>query len=121
MILENFYSIKSQEVQDGNLKVSVSINNKHDVFKGHFPGQPVVPGVCLTQIVKELLETELNESLLMIKGSNLKFMAVVDPDVNPDLLYDITYKNVEDDISASCSAKFDETVAFKFKGTFKKK
>jgi 3-hydroxyacyl-[acyl-carrier-protein] dehydratase len=121
MLKNDFYNVESHILEEGKIMSNIKINRDHDIFKGHFPGQPVVPGVCLTEIVKEMVESEVGNKLMMIKGSNIKFMAVVDPQVNPDLTYDITYKYVDEDISVSCVTSFGETVAFKFKGTFQKK
>lgn len=121
MLLNDFYTITSQTIDDGKITSMINIKKGHDIFKGHFPGQPVVPGVCLTEIVKELIENQLNHKLVLVSGSNLKFMAVVDPEKTPDLTYEITYKVIDGQISANCSTTFGETVAFKIKSTYNKK
>jgi len=52
MLLQNFYKIKDSKTTEKGFIYSININEKHEVFKGHFPDNPVVPGVCLIQIMK---------------------------------------------------------------------
>lgn len=53
MLLKDFYKIISLEnTVDSKYKAVISINEQHDVFKGHFPGNPIMPGVCMMQIIK---------------------------------------------------------------------
>ena len=48
MLLDNFYTILSSESSDSTIwTIQVKLNPGHPVYQGHFPGHPVVPGVCL--------------------------------------------------------------------------
>lgn len=119
MLINDFFKINSLNKEEGSIKTAVTIDRSHTIFKGHFPGQPVVPGVCLTQMVKEVIEEVVNQPLRMSKASNIKFMAVVNPEENADLSMSITYKEIENQAySVSCETSFKDTVAFKFKGVF---
>ena len=53
------------------------------VFKGHFPGQPVVPGVCMMYIVKDLLEQEFAAPILLQTASQVKFLQLITPETQP--------------------------------------
>ena len=47
MLLENFYKIiHIKEREDGKQAIEIELNPGHVLYQGHFPGQPVVPGVC---------------------------------------------------------------------------
>ena len=53
MLLENFYKIiHIKEREDGKQAIEIELNPGHVLYQGHFPGQPVVPGVCTLQIIK---------------------------------------------------------------------
>lgn len=57
MLLDNFYTILSSESSDSTIwTIQVKLNPGHPVYQGHFPGHPVVPGVCLLQLIKECVE-----------------------------------------------------------------
>lgn len=118
MLVNDFFTINQLDKEEGKAMAKVTIDKNHNIFEGHFPGQPVVPGVCLTQMVKEVVEELTGDKVMLTKGSNLKFMAVVNPQENADLEMNLTYTKKENVWATSCSTSFGETVAFKFKGEF---
>jgi len=57
MLLDNFYTILSSESSDSTIwTIQIKLNPGHPVYQGHFPEHPVVPGVCLLQLIKECVE-----------------------------------------------------------------
>lgn len=122
MLLQDFYKIVSLEHKEGSKHEAVLlINEKHEVFKGHFPGNPIMPGVCMMQIIKELTEQITNQTLMMQSLTNVKFMALINPEVTPELKLelDIT-ENEEGIIKVKNSTTFHETVALKLSSSYKK-
>src|SRR5690606_8587673 len=113
MLIPHFYSVKEFNFTDNQLKAIIELNPEHDVFKGHFPNNPVTPGVCMLQILKELTEQATNTNLFIKECSNVKFMALINPEVNPilDILIDVV--KVEENFKIKASASFKETVALK--------
>lgn len=79
---------------------------------------PVVPGVCQTQIIKEILQQELNEDLIMSKGDNIKFTGMIIPTQTPVFSLDLKYKKEEINYSVEANLFFENTIFTKFKGTF---
>ena len=55
-ILTDFYTLQSYDKNEKSFVANIILNKDHEIFKGHFPGNPVTPGVCMMQIVKELTE-----------------------------------------------------------------
>ena len=101
-------------------QVSVLINEKHEIFKGHFPGNPIMPGVCMMQIIKELTEQITEKKLIMQSLSNVKFMALINPDVTPKLNLELDI-NITDDqlVKVKNNTSFNETVALKLSSVYK--
>ncbi len=120
MLLGDFFQIEQiQNVENTSFKISVRINPMHAIFEGHFPGNPIVPGVCLTLMTKEIIESIQNCSLLLHKADNIKFTAIVNPNVNPLLDANLSLKFAEDNrIITELSFYSGETVFYKFKGSF---
>lgn len=54
-------------------------------FQGHFPGQPVVPGVCLIEAVTQVAARRRNAPLRITTIANAKFYRPVGPDQVIDL------------------------------------
>lgn len=96
----------------------IHINSDHSIFGGHFPEMKVVPGVTMVQIVKETLESILTKPTRMVKSSMIKFMAIIQPEVDPDLDVHLSMKESEGAWLVTASLKNSEKVFFKFKGEF---
>ena len=61
MLNDNLYRTDSFSYQEEKIEAEISIDVHHKIFEGHFPGQPVLPGVCMIQIVKELVEKAMTK------------------------------------------------------------
>lgn len=118
MLLKDFYIVNNLEFTDGKAVANITINKDHDVFKGHFPGNPVTPGVCMMQIIKELTETVLSKKLFMDSASNVKFMALINPFKTPDLELTLDIDETETGIRVKNITKFGDTVALKLTTTY---
>lgn len=118
MLKNHFYHIISINRQENSFQVSLQFNSEHEIFKGHFPGQPVVPGACMLQMVKEILNDVLHKDLRLQKAGNLKFIAPVDPRVTDDLQLNITYQPVDDGLQISATLNANGVVCFKMQGVF---
>lgn len=121
MLLKDFYTVeKLENIAPGKYSAFIVLNNKHDVFKGHFPGNPVTPGVCMMQIIKELTQDILGCSLIMTASSNVKFMAIINPDINPNLKLDLEILgDNSSEIKVKNTTSFNDTIALKLSNVYK--
>src|SRR5690606_28526694 len=113
MLIPHFYSVKEFNFTDNHLKAIIELNPEQEVFQGHFPNNPVTHGVCMLQILKELTEQATNTNLFIKECSNVKFMALINPETNPILVITIDINPLEENFKIKASASFDETVALK--------
>lgn len=122
MLLKDFYILNElTREESGKYLAYISINASHEVFKGHFPGNPVMPGVCMMQIIKELTERIADTGLMLTQLSNVKFMALINPEVNSELKLELEVSETPEGlVKVKNTAYFQETVALKFSGTYKK-
>ncbi|SFC57541.1 3-hydroxyacyl-ACP dehydratase [Flavobacterium phragmitis] len=122
MILKDFYKILSEEkISDSKYNITILVNEKHEVFKGHFPGNPIMPGVCMIQIIKELTESITNSSLMIQSLANVKFMALINPEVTPELRLELDITTTEDDlVKVKNTTYFNDTTALKLSNVYKK-
>jgi 3-hydroxyacyl-[acyl-carrier-protein] dehydratase len=116
----DLFSIKNITHADGVITAQLGINKESDILKGHFPGQPVVPGACMLQIVKDVLEAALAHPIRLKKADHLKFMTMIEPANTQRVQLDITYKNAEGDILVTAKLSNDELVYFKLQGSFER-
>lgn len=73
MLVGNFYMASEQTADSGYFKALITFNAAHAIFEGHFPGQPVVPGVCMMQLVQEQLQAATRQQLRLKKRPILSF------------------------------------------------
>lgn len=121
MLLNNFYNqTKIEKVSENVYNISIHLNASHDIFKGHFPENPVAPGVCMLQIVKEITEKIVSKNLFMNQCSNVKFMALINPETNPDLELNLEISEISaNEFKVKNTTTFEETVALKLVCNFK--
>jgi 3-hydroxyacyl-[acyl-carrier-protein] dehydratase len=122
MLLKDFYKVISIEnTTENKYSVLIHINAAHEVFKGHFPDNPIMPGVCMMQIIKELTEQISVSSLFMQTLSNVKFMALINPFKTPELRLELDISTTDTDlIKVKNVTYFEETVALKLSSVYKK-
>lgn len=120
-LLKDFYTVLSFDTEPNNrAKAALRLNKNHPVFAGHFPGQPVTPGVCMMQIIKELGEKWADTPLQLKTARNVKFMAIINPYETADINIELQFEEVADGLAIKSTTSFAETTALKFSGLFQK-
>lgn len=114
-----YYFVKSLRRLEDTITGRLGFRPEHAIFKGHFPGQPVVPGVCMLDIVKTVLQEQLGQPLMLTAASRVKFLQALIPDA--DQLVDLEIRYVQQpeglfDVFAQF-LKQDQSL-FKFQGRF---
>lgn len=79
MLLNNFFIIEEFSKDDAAFRAVVRLNEQHPVFAGHFPGQPVVPGVFTLQVIKECIAYALEKEVRFTTIQNCKFSRTILP------------------------------------------
>jgi len=120
MLLNDFFTIVHSSREADSLNTCVKVNAEHSILKGHFPQQPIVPGVCMMQLIKEILESETHETLMLTSADHLKFMTMWIPNDYPELNAEIKTESADDSYKVIATLQQGETVFFKMKGLFKK-
>jgi 3-hydroxyacyl-[acyl-carrier-protein] dehydratase len=120
MILDNLYTLLNTDSKgDNSYSFEIKVNKDHEIFKGHFPGNPVMPGVCMIQIIKNLTEETIGKELFMEKCSNVKFITIINPEINDILNLNLVITDEDDEIKVKNITKFDDTVALKLSAFYK--
>lgn len=119
MLIEGLYTVLNFEKEEQTVNATVKLNPEHEVFKGHFPGNPVMPGVCMIQMIKELTEEATQMNLSLSVASNIKFMAIINPEKNDTIQLTIQISEVDGQIKVKNTVSFEETLALKLNATFK--
>ncbi len=121
MLKDDLYSILKIKEENNSVEAIIELNEQHKIFEGHFPGQPVLPGVCIMQMTREILESFLNKKLQLSKADDIRFSSMVDPTKNKELNFIVQYSfNEMQQINMSAKILNSENVVCcKMKATYK--
>ena len=123
MLIKDFYKILTCEsLESHSFVTTVEIQKEHPIFEGHFPNFPVTPGVAMLQIIKELTEIHCQHSLFLESASQVKFLSLVDPNINSTLKFNITLQKEEQHLKVKNTTSFEDgTPVLKCSITFVKR
>lgn len=94
MLLKDFFKIISTEIIDNEALIELELNPQHSIFQGHFPGHPITPGVCVTQMAVDLFSHIQQQEYMMTKAKSVKFLHIIKPEENPRLHYRMNWESI---------------------------
>jgi len=113
MFLNDLFTVLSLNATDETISAEIRIDESHPIFKGHFPGSPVTPGVVQLQIVKEIVEIHLHRKFRMKTMRTCKFLNILNPMETPVITIDIKFEDKEPFLEIIASASHDGNVYLK--------
>lgn len=85
VLKDSFFTILSREEQAEMICFRIALNAQHEIYRAHFPNNPITPGVCLQQITEELTEEVLQQPLQLIHIGKARFLQVINPMEHPEV------------------------------------
>ncbi len=83
MLIPDLYSVESSWKEDGLSCFGLVLCPGCSVYKGHFPGEPVTPGVCSLEIMVECASLSAGKELAISKVADCRFLKIVSPGALP--------------------------------------
>ena len=121
MLNEQFFYIENidADTNKDSLIVEIVLNPLHEIFQGHFPENPIVPGVCFIQMITEIFSAFIKKDLRLIKSNSIKYQHFVDPRLNSKLYFEIKYNSIDKiHYGVICRIYFEQINFCNFKGEF---
>jgi len=97
----------------GDYKLSFSILKTSEVFKGHFPQQPILPGVIMIELTKRAAELAIVKKLKLVSAGNFKFLKMVDPNLIETADMQLTVADIERGWRVKAEIIFHDQIYFK--------
>ncbi len=113
-MLNNLYIIQSLTESGNQIQAFVELQTDHAIFKGHFPGHPVLPGVCMMQMITEITSEYLKKPFRITGAPVIKFLRMIDPRRNPLIHLDIKYDSNPPKTVVSGKISFETEIFMKF-------
>ena len=102
MLEGTLFTIINQNVEGQEADFEVRLNAAHPIYGGHFPGDPVTPGVCILQMACDMMEKIRGNALYIQTLKNVKFMNVIRPNEVPCVHFHFDWTENADAIVAKC-------------------
>ena len=117
MLLNDLYTIQSLAESESLIQATILLQAEHAIFKGHFPGQPVLPGVCMMEMITEITGVYLQQAFRIASAPLIKFLHMIDPGKNPLINVEIKYQSLDKNLITYGKIYFREAVFMKFQLT----
>ena len=101
-----------ESVSDNEFLVKFFIDSSNPILKGHFPGQPILPGVVMVDLVKSCFERAKEDSFQLVTAGNIKFLRLLVPN---DEVYHLSLNIKEHEESINVSAQINQNEVTYFK------
>lgn len=86
-----------QELEEnGKYILPFTILKTSQVFEGHFPQQPILPGVVMVEVLKRAMRETTGKKLHLIEAGNFKFLKMIDPTIIPKAELHFTITEIDD-------------------------
>lgn len=116
---ELYKTVSSSCVEEGRGRAVVELIPESSIYKAHFPGMPVTPGVCLVQMCLDVISEALGRNVTLSSAKDIRFLVPVIPGREVELTVDYTLSGDFPDMDAAvticcgenCHAKMKLTLA----------
>ncbi len=120
MLKDTFYTVKNVLKGEQETIFSIKLNADHTIFLGHFPNNPITPGVAQMEMVKELVSEITEQKMQLETMSNCKFLAILNPIETPFLDVILTTSKTEDDrIKVNAVFKTEAVIFLKMSAVYR--
>ena len=92
MFYQDLFIIDSQKIEEGHAVFTITLNPQHKIYKGHFPGDGITPGVCILQIASDLFSIIQQQNFVISSMKSVKFMQLIRPAVTPKVTFEFSYQ-----------------------------
>jgi len=99
-------ALKDLKAEKGKISAKFEWPEDAEVFKGHFPGLPIIPGVVQVRMAQHVLSKALGKPLQLTEAKKVKFLSLGKP--NMELTLDLEYQQEGDLIQAKGELKNSE-------------
>lgn len=109
MKIKDIYKVRELSKLENGFECELQWNPDHPIYSGHFPDQPITPGVVLMDVCLKLIASHLSKEVHLTQAKSLKFMSAVLPQSR--ILLTIENKKEQQWL---CVGKMDDKAVFKF-------
>jgi 3-hydroxyacyl-[acyl-carrier-protein] dehydratase len=115
-LLNDYFRIDSQTTAGDETIFRVTLLPDYCAYAGHFPGNPVSPGVCNIQMIKECAVQLAGQPLFLGYIAQCRLSAIVTPQATPHLQIHMQLSGTDDLFNVRATVCDDTITYIEFKG-----
>ena len=104
--------------EDTSSLLDIKVLATSPVFEGHFPENPILPGVLMVEAVRSSLNQLFHQEYYLKSALSIKFLAVVNPDEHPEVQLKINHTTAQEGLRIDAVLFYGEKIFFKMKGVY---
>ena len=112
--MKDLFTVDFIRPAEGGYDCGIHLDPDHVIYRAHFPGEPITPGVCILQMAVKALSAALGAKLEARRFKNVKFLQILVPGVAQDIVW--RFRDIrcgEDAVEAQCVLFSGESVIAK--------
>ena len=102
-IWDEIDTIYSQAEDNGDGSCTFSVPGDFSGYRGHFPGNPILPGIVQLSFIRRLAERRLGIPLRLAGVRRIKYLRLITPDLPVTLTLELEPAEKEDTWAANAS------------------
>lgn len=103
--MHNYYNIIRQELAESTATFVVELRADCPVYEGHFPGNPIAPGACNIEMVRQCASLALGHEVRIAAIRMCKFMMLIRPGEPQYLTIEISWHDGKMDATIVAEGK----------------
>ena len=116
VLINEYFKIDNCTNEGDEALFDVTLLPDYCAYQGHFPGNPVSPGVCNIQMIKECAEQLAGKRFFLGYISRCKLSAMITPQTTPQLCVRIQLSETDGLYDIKAVVCNGETTCIEFKG-----
>lgn len=117
LLKDRYYKILHATLGETEALFHIALVAECEIYKGHFPGNPVCPGVCNMEMVKECAMVLTGQRLFANSVTRCRMLAIASPATSPELDITIHISPSEKGFSVQARISGQGKIYMEYKGT----
>ncbi len=92
--INTLFTVKSQTLSATGGNFLLALNAAHPIYRGHFPDNPITPGVCSLEIITQLAAAHYSGLEKPVEVESIKYLGFVNPLQTPEVAVEISISNL---------------------------
>ncbi|MGM9749346.1 MAG: hypothetical protein ACI3ZN_11150 [Candidatus Cryptobacteroides sp.] len=104
-MFENLYKVISSNKDGSTYHFDVELDAAHQIYGAHFPGNPITPGACQLEMLRQLASEASGKDLAVLEVRSIKYLNVINPVKTPEVEVELDLTEDGEEGKIKCSAK----------------